>query len=423
MTEPQNKKTLLQKLSSVFNRSAKPKPAPVAPEILKDKRVEKAIVTQRRRRFLRKLLITSVAAGAISAGTQYYPDSVSTPLDQYMAEKGHGTEFSSHFHASNIRVYDRGNPLYPFHLAGQGVKITWQGIDSNTETGPVGKALAKLFTTPSTYYSFLFKGAGDLIFPHPLDAYSIANNVPTDKREVMIRPPKDIDLADFVSDFGYISADTLVFKNNPRALEHALFEYTMIHEARHGDQNKNVITSLNEADADRYAFAVLEARGYKPALISEVRDIIVNSRTMASVLGGGTDHSTSISLMRPNQTAYNAYKDENALHRLHQILMDADNINKDKFPDGISRGSRFIYMAIAMQKQNIADKDPDMQMALGVFTKAALYFDTVTDGQILNKNIDLDKIDMGYLKQPYKPVEDKLKAPVTSKRPVPRPGA
>lgn len=420
MSEPTNdkpeKKTFAQRLRSIFTRKAKP--APVPAEIYNDKRVQKAVFKSRRRRFYKRALLASVAAAAISTGTHYAPDSVSTPFNTYMTEQGHSANFHDHFHAKDIRVYDRWNPLYPFHLAGQGVKITWNEIDQDKESSSSLKALSKTVTTPFVYYSMLFKGVGDLILPHPIDAYALSGNAPHNEREVFIRPPKEINLSDFISDFGRVNTPEMTFKNDTAELERVIFEYIMLHEARHGDQDKGVATSLNEADADRYGFDVLAARGNKAELLSEARAIITHSRTMSSVLGGGTSHTTSVALLRPYATPYNAYRDEAAMHRLHQVLNDADVMNKDAFPEDMSRGNRFVYLAAALKKQGLTARDPDMQLATDMFLNAANFFDAASDGALINRSFNIDKIDMGYLQRQYKPVEDKLTPPA---RPAPRP--
>ncbi|MDP2206948.1 MAG: hypothetical protein Q8K65_11650 [Alphaproteobacteria bacterium] len=418
-TDKPEKKKFTERLRDLFRRKAKP--APVPPEVYNDKRVKKAVFKANRRRFYKRILLTSVAAAAISTGTHYAPDSVSTPFNTYMTEKGHAENFHDHFHAKNIRVYDRWNPLYPFHLAGQGVKITWSEIDQDKESGNAAKAFGKAVTTPIVYYSMLFKGVGDLILPHPIDAYALSGNAPHDQREVFIRPPKAINLDDFISDFGRVNTAEMTFKNDTAELERVIFEYIMLHEARHGDQNKGVAVSLNEADADRYAFDVLAARGNKTELLSEARAIITHSRTMSSVLGGGTSHTTSVALLRPYATPYNAYRDEAALSRLHKVLSDADIMNKDAFPEDMSRGNRFVYMAAALKKQGLAARDPDMQMATDMFLNAAGFFNEASGGAIIDRSFNIDKINMGYLQQQYKPVEDKLAPKAEQQRPAPRP--
>lgn len=420
MTEPTQKpekKKMTERLRDIFTRKAKP--APVPPEIYNDKRIKKAVFKAHRRKFFKRILTASVAAAAISTGTQYFPDTVSTPLNSYMTGQGHGANFHDHFHANNIRVYDRWNPLYPFHLAGQSVKVAWREVDQADDSG-MAKAFTKAVGTPIVYYSMLFKGMGDLLSPHPLDAYSFSGTTPHAERDVFIRPPKAVDLADFIGDFSRVNGKEMTFKNQTAELERVLFEYIMLHEARHGDQDKSAATSLNEADADRYAFDVLAARGNSKELLAETRDIITHSRTMASILGGGTSHTTSVALLRPYQTPYNAYRDNAALNRLHLVLADAASMNADAFPEDMGRGNRFIYLAIALKKQGLAERDPDLKLATDLFLNATVFFDKASGGKIIDRTFDINKIDMGYLQQQYKPVEDKLQPAKTSAA-APRP--
>lgn len=411
MTEPREKNSFTKRLSSLFSRKAKP--APVPPEVYNDPRVHKAVFKARRRRFFKRLLVSSVAAAAISTGTHYFPDSVSTPFNQHMAEQGHAANFGDHFHAANIRVYDRWNPLYPFHLAGLGAKMSWRMVDEENEGGAFYRGASKAVGTAVIYPAMLFKGFTTLAMPHPLDAFAVPNTAPHAERDIFIRPPGKVNLEDFIKDFGRVNSDTLKFKNDTKEIERVLYEYIMLHEARHGDQRSDVATSLNEADADKYAFRVLEARGNKQELLTEVRDIITHSRTMASVLGGGTSHTTSLALLRPHQSPYESYKDEAALKRLHDVLNDADAMNSGVFGDNIGRGNRLIYLAAAINKSGVADRDPDMKQALGMFLRASLYFDSVTGGGMIT-NFDIDKINVDYLRKEYKPVEDKLQTPAAA---------
>src|SRR5690606_32139152 len=103
------------------------------------------------------------------------------------------------------------------------------------------------------------RGMGDTFSSGALDAYSISTDAPLSERNVFIRPPADnFTVQEFLRDFAGLNLPDVQFEHDHKEIERVLFEYVMLHEARHGDQAKSVSTALNEADADRYAFDVLE---------------------------------------------------------------------------------------------------------------------------------------------------------------------
>lgn len=407
---------LKNKLRAAFGMKAKPPAKTDVPqEIVDNKHVQKAVLKKVRRRRLKKLGLIFAASAALSTGLQYAPDAVSTKLDDFMTQKNFGGDFSQHFHAKEIRVYDRFNPLYPFHLAGNAVKMTWQdGERDGLGTVPL------VVGTPFLYTGMLWKGFTDMIPGNKLDAYSISNSDEAANRTTYIRPPGDFSLNRFMGDFSGVNGQKLEFQSDREVLRDILFQFVMLHEARHGDQDKTVFGTTNESDADLYAFRVMKARGTDSALLNEAATIVAHARAINGAVGGDAEHASTFTLQRGQQRVFDAHQDAASFERLNQLLAEADGRNRDKFPDAMPRGNRYLYLTLAMHGQGLLKEDPGLDKAATSFVQALGYFDKLSGGKIIDQEFDLSQIDLKYLTQVYKPVPDKL---VPAKQPARRLGA
>ena len=413
MADTPDKKKFTTRLRDIFKRSSKP---PVPAEIVNDKRVQKAVFKNHRRKRWRALRNIALVSTAISTILQFNPNIVSTSYDDHMAARGYTAPHAENFNASNVRVLDRSNPLLPFYTAGSGVVDGWQEADRQN----MGLA-TKLIVTPFIYIKGFSSGLGDALSGQSLDAYSLSNDAPVAERSVYIRPPADdFTVNDFLREFAGLDIDNLQFKHDNRDISRVLYEYVMLHEARHGDQHKSVSTALNEADADRYAFTVLDTRGYDAALLAEVREIIIHGRTMASVLGGGTSHSTSLSLMRDYPSVFDAYEDGASFRRLHNILADAARMNEDVFDANMQGGHRMLHVSTALFLQGTLNDNEELRAANNHFRMAAIYFQHASGFRLFGPMENIDQVNVDYLKQPYSAAPDKL-APAKSQIPKHRP--
>lgn len=397
---------LKNKLRTAFGMKAKPPAKTDVPaEIVNNKHVRKAVVRSAIRRTAKRLLLAFTASAALSTGLQYAPDLVSTKLDDFMAQKNYGGDYSQHFHAKEIRVYDRFNPLYPFHLAGNAVAVAWN--EGLKEGGLY--AIPLTLGTPNLYWEMLKKGFFDMIPLNQLDAFSISNDDAAASRTVYIRPPGDFSLNRFMGDFSGVNGQRLEFQSDREVLRDILFQFVMLHEARHGDQDKTVFAPTNESDADLYAFRVMKARGTDSALLNEAATIVAHARAINGAVGGDAGHASTFTLQRGQQRVFDAHQDAASFERLHQLLIEADARNRDKFPEEMPRGNRFLYLTLAMHAQGLLKEDPGLDKAASSFVQALGYFDKLSGGKIIDQGFDLSKIDLKYLTQVYKPVPDKLK--------------
>jgi hypothetical protein len=400
------------KLRDIFRRKAGP---PIPKELLADKPLQKAIVRRHRWKVLRRLSGIFLASAALSTGLQYTPDLVSTKFDDFMTGRGFEGNYSQHFHTGEIRVYDRFNPLYPFHRAGHEVALEWHESMKITRLAAIPLAL----WTPFMYLGNLGSGFADMIPFSSLDAYSIANNDKPADRINFIRPPAEFSLNDFLADFSGVNGERLTFKNDREDLRDALFLFVMLHEARHGDQEKLAYLNANESDADLYAFRVMQARGIDPALVRETAAIVAHARAISAVLHGDAAHASTFTLQRGSGRIFDAYQDEASFRRLHEVLQEADVRNDKAFPLRMNAGQRYLYLVHAMEKEGLLDEDAGMKKAAVAYVGAINYFNRASGGVMINPHFDLSKIDLSYLTQNYKPVPDKLNPPAAPKAPKP----
>lgn len=399
---------LRNKLRKAFGLKAKP-PAPEVPkEIAENRHIQKAVIKNHRRKIRRRLRNVFLASAALSTALQFTPDLVSTKFDDFMAQKGYPADYAQHFHTGDIRVYDRYNPLYPFHLAGRAVGIVWNESLKEQHTSYI----ALMVGTPFIYVSGLWQGFTEMIpFGSKLDAYSLTTNDAPRDRVNFIRPPGTFSLNGFLSDFTGVDGRALEFKSDRAELREVLFQFVMLHEARHGDQDHLAYVTANESDADMYAFRVLAARGVDKALLNEAASIVVHARAINATLGGDAGHVSTFAMQRGHQRIFDAYQDAAAFQRLHEVLAEADRRNDAVLPPEMRAGNRYLYLTLAMQREGLLDEDPGMKRAASVFLNAIGYFDRLSGGMIIDRGFDFEKIDLGYLTERYTPVPDKLHPP------------
>lgn len=403
------------KLRDIFKRKAGP---PIPKELLANKPLQKAIVWRHRGKVLKRLGAIFLASAALSTGLQYTPNLVSTKFDDFMAGRGYADNLSQNFHTGEIRVYDRFNPLYPFHLAGREVAIEWHESLKITHLAAIPLA----FETPSIYWGGLKKGFEDMLPGSELDAYSMANNDKPSDRVNFIRPPGEFSLDSFLADFSGVDGGKLTFKNDRQDLRDVLFAFTMLHEARHGDQEKLANMNANESDADLYAFRVLQARGVDPALLKEAATIVAHARSLNAVLRGDAGHVSTFTLQRGSGRIFDGYQDAAAFKRLHDVLGEADVRNDKAFPQRMPAGQRYLYLTLAMEQEGLLDEDAGMKKAAVAYVSALSYFDKAAGGKMIDPTFDISKVDLSYLTQKYKPVPDKLDVPAAAPK-APKPSS
>ncbi len=398
-------------LSNIFRKRAEFKAAvkAVPPAVRNDAVVKEAIFKDRSRKRWKYILGFLMGSTTLSIALQLTPNLVSTPFSEHMAEKGYPTQLKDHFHSARIRVYDRSNILYPFHYAGMTTRIEW-GEAIRDPDANIG--LLDIAFEPVRIGAKVIDGYFQMLPGNKLDAWSISGSQDTKDRFCYIRPAGNFSLERYLSDFSGVRSKEFHFRNDHEALSKILYAYVMLHEARHCDQDKRVHASpLNESDSDLYAFKIMQAHGVDPDLLGEAHEIMTSLRTINSVIGGDTLHTTTFTLQRKTQTAMNAHNDAATFWRLRQILLDAYALNSAAFPEEMKAGGKFFALTHAMSQAGLFKDDKQLTLAAETFMSGLRYLDQVSGGGIIFKDFNTTKLDFNYFTQDYKPVPDKLNVP------------
>lgn len=403
-------KIIPERLRNYFRKRSAWKNVP--PEIYKDKNIQKAVKEKalKPKKWKRRVAVV-LSSVSLSMLLPYAPDLYSDDYNDYMGQQGHAKNLKDHFHAANIRVYHRGSLLAPFHQAGAMTKLNREMMKDETETSAVGLGIMSSFF----YAKTLVEGLFTTVLPFSsLNAYSYTLELkkPVQESSCYIHPPGDFTLQDFLSDFSGLEMETVRTKNKPEDLQKTFNAYVMLHEARHCDQNKNLQASpVNESDADLYSFKVLKAQGTSPALLQESQSLIRYIRIINAVAKGDISHASGITLNRGEQTLHDAHNDAAIFQSLHNLLVDAHNINKDAFEKKTKMGVRLYYLTEALLQQGLLKSEPELQKAAESYMTAIWYFDQISGNKLLDKKFDGSKIDLSLFGKEYKPVADKLAPP------------
>lgn len=350
-----------------------------------------------------------------SALLQYFPQTTTRSLDEDMVARGIPIKLQENFHTQDIRIYHRKNPLQIFHQAGH---LTALNFD------PQYPHLSAL-TSPLIYVSLLAEMTGNFLSPQPIDAFSIAPNKQIDKRICFIRPPKAQTASDFVESFGRFTAEPVnfTFKSAPQKLSKVFYTFVMAHEARHCDQDKDIYgSSLNEADADLFAFRLLEQKMQDKAEIAEAKEIMQHLRHILAIRGD-LGHFSTVSLQRGSQTPMQAELEYSVPETLRRIMSQAVAKNSIFFTETDYSSQRLYALAQYMVRtgtfapiksdslETIAFKK-HLRDGAKDYVAAMEYFNTKSGGALLKRNFNHLAFDLGYLHKNYLPVPDKLKTTI-----------
>ncbi len=349
--------------------------------------VFKRVKKLQRRSFYRRWGLRLAFSLAATGVTTAAPDLVSQPLDQHMAGKGLQDGLQQHFATKDIRVYHRRNPLMPFHLAGQAARISWQ--DSS---GYFFKPLVASFS----YASGLVMGFGGVVLPSALDAYSIADGMPLDKRQCFIRPPARVTSAVLFESFTGLAAKD-VADDQAKDIERYYYQLVMAHEARHCDQDKQLSASaVHEIDADLVADR-LTAGMLPEADRQGYREYWANLRLIGAVVGQDAGHYSTIGLRRGTITPLQALQDASAVKKLIDVLRDAESKNPN-FGRGMTSLERRYHLSRKLLNVPGVDDRELRQKAVG-FVEAVLVMNELADGGVITTEHEkvASQIDFGWL--------------------------
>lgn len=343
---------------------------------------------------VRRWTLRAAFAVAVSGATTVQPDLVSASLGDYAA--AHGADgLQNNFSTASIRVYDRRNPLVPFHMAGQDVRRHWQGG---------GGLFYRSATAPVVYSVGLVKGAVTLIFSAPLDAYSISDNAPYAVRQCFIRPAGHLDTAVLFKDFTGVAAKPAVRGGTEESMARYYATLTLAHEARHCDQDKSMGGGgLNEIDADMVADRIAGA-GLSPKHHAALRSYWASLRLIHAVADGDVGHYSTPALLRGRTTPLQAIDDTATAWRLMLVLQGGESHNAVALSE-LGAVERRYHLAVALLADRKAG-DARLRGKAQAFVQAVRTLNTASDGKLItvpHKKIAAH-IDMAWLRQTYNPM-------------------
>lgn len=369
----------------------------------------KRAVRRSDRALLRRWGLRAAFAVAVTGVTTVEPDLVSTPLDTHAAAHGVKDGLQQHFATQGIRVYHRRNPLMPFHLAGQNVRVGWQ----SSESGIVSRSIG----VPFNYVGGLFNGFSGVLFPSALDAYSLSDSRDHAQRQCFIRPPGDVDSVTLLRGFTGIGGNITSDDQNDASVKRYYYTLIMTHEARHCDQDKNMKSALNEIDADVTADVL--TRG----MLSEERTLALRDywgalRLTGAVVGNDVGHYSTVALIRGGVTPMQAIDDSAVVRRLVQVLQDAEAVNALVLPKEMSRIERRYHLSASLlAKQNAGDAQ--LRAKAAMFVHAVETLNARMQGYVIKTPHAqmAQRIDMSWLMRNYNPVQgENLPQPASSPR-------
>lgn len=369
----------------------------------------KRAVRRSDRTLLRRWGLRAAFAVAVTGVTTVEPDLVSTPLDAHAAAHGVKNGLQQHFATKGIRVYHRRNPLMPFHLAGQTVRVGWQGSQ--------GGVISRSIGVPFNYIGGLFNGFSSVLFPSALDAYSLSDSRAHAERQCFIRPPGEVDSVTLLRGFTGIGGNIASTDQNDAGVKRYYYTLIMAHEARHCDQDKNMKSALNEIDAD--VTADLLTRG----MLSEqttlaLRDYWAALRLTGAVVGNDVGHYSTIALIRGGVTPMQAIDDSAVVRRLVQVLQDAEAVNGLVLPADMSRIERRYHLSVSLLATPNAG-DAQLRAKAALFVHAVDSLNNRMQGYVIKTPHAqmARRIDMTWLMRNYNPVQgENLPQPASSPR-------
>lgn len=364
----------------------------------------KSTLSQKLRKGVTALLLASTGLATV---LQFTPGLVATPAADYLAQKGFSTATLEAFQAQDVHIYDRDNPLVPFHMAGHRVRMLWSAENENLLFKTLGAPLM-------LGYGFR-NGLNIMNNDSKLAAYSFGTTEPdAAARSIFVWPSDDRTTPEeWLEEMTGIAVKQLDFGPHSRAgMQRLLIETGLLHEIRHGDQIKSDDRTLKESDADAYSLHAAAFGTAAPSLLAEARVFIMAARAVSSMTTGDTSHASAFALQRGMENDFvrqdplhdfslhmqalqDSAKFAGAHHRLRGMLMDTDAI-----PADMDVPSAFYHLASALLDAGAAQRDNETD-ALSIYVHAMDYLDARAGGAVIDRRVDHSRIDVAkYITPP-----------------------
>jgi len=343
-----------------------------------------------------------LAGTALSTVLQFTPCLVATPADDYLAQKGFSTATLDAFQAKDIHIYDRDNPLVPFHMAGHRVRTLW----SQENESLFDKVLGAPIILGFGFHHGMKIGHQD----SKLAAYSFSTEeADAAVRSVFVWPSDDaVTPEEWLAEMTGLKAERLDFgKHSHDDMQRILIETGLLHEMRHGDQIKSDNRTLKESDADAYSLHAAALGSSAPSLRAEARAFITAARAVAAVTGGDGSHASALALQRGMENDFmrrdrlhdftlqmRAHEDGTAFISAHYLLRGVLLDNIHAVPADMDLDSAFYHAASALLDAGAAQRDNEKD-AISIYVHAMDYLDSLSGGKLIDRRLDHRLIEVG----------------------------
>ena len=349
-----------------------------------------------------------LASTGLATVLQFAPGLVSQTTQDYMHDHGYDTTQLDQFKAADTRVYERGNPLVPFHMAGHSVRRMWS---------QEGNALIKSFVAPFALHDGFTTGIERMRSDSRLAAYSssTAHDNPADRNVFITPSDATTPPTQWLREMTGIKVEHLDFGRHSEAeMTKMLAEYVFFHELRHGDQSKDDNRTLKESDADNYSLHVAALGGSAPSLVGETRIFVMALRTISATLHGESSHATALSLRRGMDDDFvrddplhnyslqhRGHSDGSAFVAAHltlrSVIFDTEEISSS-----VDKASAYYHAASALLDAGIAQRDNE-EDPIALYVQAMDYLDAISGGKVIDRSVDHTKIDVSAFIHPVAP--------------------
>lgn len=363
-----------------------------------------------------------LASTGLATVLQFAPQLVSQSAADYMSEQGFDPALLEQFQATDVRVYERDNPLMPFHMAGHTVRRMWSQDDN---------VFLKIIGAPIVFHHGLDQGFDRLRSDSRLAAtsYSTSHANPADRSVMIAATDATLPTTEWLREMTGIRVEHLTFGQHSEAdMVRTLAQHSFLHEVRHGDQSKTDGRTLKESDADSYSLHVAALGGTSPSLVGEARVFLIALRTVSAVLYGESSHATALALRRGAESHTHsddpleqyamhmrAENDGSAFVATHLALRNV-TFDSDVIPSSMDRASAYYHAASALLDQGIANRD-DENDTIALYVQAMDYLDAASGGGVIDRSIDHRDIDVSHMIEPIGPHEHEFEPAASTAEP------
>lgn len=387
--------------------------------IMLDERIAKSSVKSLTSRHLRESWGQLLAQGklwlgclAVSGLTMLFPGLATTPLDEYLQkhdlpEDTLKTLRNTSVGPEEIRVMDRYNPLTVFYTGGATLRAHYaDSMRDDSKIDGISDVLATGWSYVGAYFAGIYGGVVGLLPPYtPFDAHAIRATRPDASSQFCdIRPPGPVGLAEMIDDFAELKGVKTKQIADQAQIETALQAIAMHHEIRHCYQAQSeLVTAMQEADADLHALSVLEQAPQTEAVAAQVSDLVQHSRMTASFFQASKSHATSAMIAQGPSSHFDSLTTQAAEAGLRVMVRPVAEMIDSYAPKGMTKAELNYHVIKMMKAQDVFQESPAIAAAADRYLEAITYFDELFDHSVITDPAFDTSFDLTMAAKRYRP--------------------